>query len=45
MSLFRVVATVGICGGLNVAIGAFNIWAGVLAAPILFGLCQDLLRK
>lgn len=45
MSLWRVLAITGICGGAAVSIGAVNIWLGILAAPILYGISSALLRE
>lgn len=41
----RILLVIGICGGVTVALGAINIWLGVLALPITYGLADDLLTK
>jgi hypothetical protein len=45
MSLWRAIGVPLICGLITVGIGAINIWAGVLALPIMYGLAEVLLSK
>lgn len=33
-----------ICGLLTVVIGSANIWAGILAAPIMYSIAQSLVK-
>jgi hypothetical protein len=43
MSLWRVVIVTAICGALVVGLGFINIWLGVLALPIAYGMQRSFL--
>jgi hypothetical protein len=43
MSFLRAIGVPLICGIVTVLIGFVNIWAGVLALPIMYGIAQVLL--
>lgn len=45
MSFWRAILVPLICGLITVVIGAVNIWLGVLALPIMFGISKSLLSK
>lgn len=40
----RILIVIGLCGAVTVALGYINIWLGILALPITYGLSEDLLR-
>lgn len=41
----RIALIIGICGGITVALGAINIWLGVLSLPITYGIADSLLSE
>jgi hypothetical protein len=41
----RILIVLAIFGGITLALGAINIWLGVLALPITFGAAKELLSK
>lgn len=43
--MFKVIAVCGGCGLLAVALGAVNIWLGILSVPILYDVAESLLSK
>lgn len=42
-SLLRVLTITAICGGIVVALGAFNIYLGIIAMLLMVGVHQSLL--
>ena len=45
MSGWKAVGIPLICGLVVIAIGAFNIWLGVLALPVMYSFSKSLLSK
>lgn len=41
--LFKILVTVGTCAAITVGLGFVNIWVGILAMPILYGISESLL--
>ena len=41
--MLRVMGVCGGCGLVAVALGAINIWLGILALPILYGIAESVL--
>jgi hypothetical protein len=41
--LLKIIGIVGTCAAITVAIGAFNIWLGILALPIMYSVSESLL--
>ena len=41
--MFKVIAICGGCAALVVIVGAINIWAGILALPIVYEVAESLL--
>lgn len=42
--MLKIILVISVCGGATVLLGQINIWLGVLALPILYGLSEDLLK-
>ena len=43
--MLKAIAISGGCGLLAVAIGAFNLWVGILSVPILYGIAESFLSS
>ena len=41
--LLKIFGVVGTCAGIVVALGLVNIWLGILALPILYGISDSFL--
>lgn len=41
--LLKIIGVVGTCAAITVAIGAVNIWLGILVLPIMYGISESFL--
>lgn len=41
--MLKIIGVVGTCATITVALGALNIWLGILALPILYGIADSFL--
>jgi hypothetical protein len=41
MGLWKIAGIVGTCAGITIALAMVNIWLGILAMPILYGICES----
>ena len=43
--MLKVVAIVGTCAGVTLALGMVNIWLGILALPVMYEVAESLLSE
>ena len=41
--MLKVIAVVGTCAGITIALGVVSIWLGIIALPIMYEVAESLL--